>query len=342
MGNGRRERAGGGRGGKGGRGGGDGKGRKRENGVGGGRETNSHIPKQLVELMHGSIFVFSEEGEGSHFIFDLLVEVPPEEAVRRFEEQLSGEQGGEREEGEGTEEKRETAEPVKKEEKKRDPKSVSILVAEDNLLSQKVVMAMLKQLGNPPPPPTLPPPPSLLPLLLLLLSLFPPSSLYLLIPLFPQHPSSSLLLPRPSLSLLIPPHPSSSLLIPPHPSSSLLIPPHPFSSLLIPPFSLLPSPSPTGYTNVSLAKNGQEAIDYFDVDPPKKYHVILMDCEMPVVDGFIATRTIRDKKIKIPIVAMTANAMVGDCEYCISQGMDDYLAKPVRLQSLADCIEKWT
>jgi len=70
--------------------------------------------------------------------------------------------------------------------------------------------------------------------------------------------------------------------------------------------------------------------------------LVLMDCQMPVMDGFTATRTIRDSLVaKIPIIALTASAMVADRERCLRSGMDDYLAKPVDLGNLGDMVAKW-
>jgi CheY-like chemotaxis protein len=71
--------------------------------------------------------------------------------------------------------------------------------------------------------------------------------------------------------------------------------------------------------------------------------LILMDCQMPVMDGFTATRAIRAlaQGGVVPIIAMTGNAMQGDREACLEAGMNDYLTKPTNLQSLRAKLETW-
>ena len=88
------------------------------------------------------------------------------------------------------------------------------------------------------------------------------------------------------------------------------------------------------------AKDGKEALDAYEA---REYDLIFMDCQMPVMDGYDATRTIREieNKKHIPIIAMTANAMKGDKEKCIEAGMDDYLSKPVKVEDLDKVLTKY-
>ena len=93
-----------------------------------------------------------------------------------------------------------------------------------------------------------------------------------------------------------------------------------------------------GY-KADVAGNGIEAIESIERQP---YDVILMDVQMPEMDGLDATRAIRAlTKVSQPrIVAMTANAMQGDREMCIAAGMDDYIAKPIRPEALVEALGK--
>ena len=97
-----------------------------------------------------------------------------------------------------------------------------------------------------------------------------------------------------------------------------------------------------GY-EVDAAMNGQEAVEAMQ---HTKYGLVLMDCQMPVMDGFEATRTIRRmEKVRslrrIPIVAMTANFSEQDRERCTQAGMDDFITKPVKINMLGELLEKW-
>ncbi|MEW6240644.1 MAG: response regulator, partial [Chloroflexota bacterium] len=86
-----------------------------------------------------------------------------------------------------------------------------------------------------------------------------------------------------------------------------------------------------GY-RADVASNGLEAVESVE---RQAYDVILMDVQMPDMDGLDATRAIRKKNVKQPyIIAMTANAMQGDREMCIEAGMDDYISKPIRMNEL--------
>ena len=92
-----------------------------------------------------------------------------------------------------------------------------------------------------------------------------------------------------------------------------------------------------GYRADAVA-DGQEAIKALENIP---YDLVLMDCQMPEMDGFEATRAIRKMKMEIPIIALTANAMKGDRELCLAAGMNDYLSKPVNSAELAAALERW-
>ncbi len=92
---------------------------------------------------------------------------------------------------------------------------------------------------------------------------------------------------------------------------------------------------------VTIANNGLEAIEKWK---RTDYDIVLMDCQMPEMDGYTATREIRkleQDSQHVPIIAMTANAMPGDKEKCLEAGMDDFLSKPVDTAKLKDAIHLW-
>ena len=104
-----------------------------------------------------------------------------------------------------------------------------------------------------------------------------------------------------------------------------------------------------GY-RADVAHNGREAIEAVARQP---YAAVFMDCQMPELDGFAATRQIREwesrqqptpdklRGQRIPIIAMTASTTPGDRERCLEAGMDDYLPKPVRAEHLQAVLQRW-
>lgn len=101
--------------------------------------------------------------------------------------------------------------------------------------------------------------------------------------------------------------------------------------------------SKLGYS-VEIAANGRQAVDA--IRARKSYLVILMDCMMPEMDGFEASRAIREiqkqHEVYTPIIAVTAMAMAGDHERCIQAGMDDYMTKPINREILSIKINHWS
>ncbi len=94
---------------------------------------------------------------------------------------------------------------------------------------------------------------------------------------------------------------------------------------------------------VTVAGNGQEALDTINEIP---FDLVLMDCQMPIMDGYEATQEIRATEnneaiSKVPIIALTASAIKGDREKCFNIGMNDYLTKPIKENDLIVCINKW-
>jgi PAS domain S-box-containing protein len=97
-----------------------------------------------------------------------------------------------------------------------------------------------------------------------------------------------------------------------------------------------------GY-RADVAANGMEALEALRIIP---YDLVLMDCQMPEMDGYEATRRLRDRRSKVrnpdvPVIAMTAHAMKRDREKCLEAGMNDYITKPVDPKALAEALKKW-
>jgi CheY-like chemotaxis protein len=94
--------------------------------------------------------------------------------------------------------------------------------------------------------------------------------------------------------------------------------------------------------DAEVASDGQEGVKKVAM---QRYDLVLMDCQMPNMDGFAATRIIRaqyySSESELPIIALTANAMKDDREQCLQSGMNDYLSKPVRKELLAETIRHW-
>jgi CheY-like chemotaxis protein len=95
---------------------------------------------------------------------------------------------------------------------------------------------------------------------------------------------------------------------------------------------------------VDAVVNGREAVNAFN---HKRYDLILMDCQMPELDGYDAVRLIREQEeavasgVHTPIVALTAHAMPSDRDRCLSAGMDGYISKPFRLERLREVMDRW-
>lgn len=89
--------------------------------------------------------------------------------------------------------------------------------------------------------------------------------------------------------------------------------------------------------DVEMVDNGQEAVNAVAA---QTYDIVFMDCQMPVMDGFEATRQLKESEAP-PIIAMTAHAMAGDQERCLAAGMDDYVTKPLELEDFQRMLDKW-
>ncbi|MGH8644145.1 MAG: response regulator [Gammaproteobacteria bacterium] len=98
--------------------------------------------------------------------------------------------------------------------------------------------------------------------------------------------------------------------------------------------------------SVDLAENGHAAVLAISraMERGRPYDLVLMDCQMPEMDGFEATTALRAKEVttsRMPIIALTANALEGDRERCLAAGMDDYVAKPFTQREITACLSRW-
>ncbi|MEO8396128.1 MAG: response regulator [Chloroflexota bacterium] len=99
-----------------------------------------------------------------------------------------------------------------------------------------------------------------------------------------------------------------------------------------------------GFQHIKLASGGKQAVEAVQRDP-SLYQLIFMDCEMPLVDGFEATRQIREfeqhRDTHVLIIALTAGGLGHERDRCLEAGMDDYLSKPVSFKDLKVKVEHW-
>lgn len=86
------------------------------------------------------------------------------------------------------------------------------------------------------------------------------------------------------------------------------------------------------------AMDGQEAVNLFKTN---KVDLVLMDLQLPVMDGYAATRAIKAHDASVPVIAQTAHVMSGEKEKCLEAGCDDYLSKPIRLNVLMETLSKF-
>lgn len=96
---------------------------------------------------------------------------------------------------------------------------------------------------------------------------------------------------------------------------------------------------------VTLAENGQEAVELFQKSAVDTYQIIFMDIMMPVMDGHEATRAIRSLErpdaAQIPIIAMTANAFAEDVQASKDAGMNEHMAKPLKPEAISEVLARW-
>ena len=93
-----------------------------------------------------------------------------------------------------------------------------------------------------------------------------------------------------------------------------------------------------GYTNITMVENGQEAVEAVLAG---EFDAVLMDCRMPIIDGYAATEEIRAMGYHLPIIAMTANAMAVDRDKCLEAGMNDHIGKPIDPDQLFSVLLRW-
>ncbi len=97
-----------------------------------------------------------------------------------------------------------------------------------------------------------------------------------------------------------------------------------------------------GARDIDIAQDGEKALEALK---NKHYHVVLMDGHMPVMNGYDTTTEQRRREMttstRVPIVALTANAMTGDRDRCIACGMDDYISKPIAKEALQEVLRRW-
>lgn len=101
-----------------------------------------------------------------------------------------------------------------------------------------------------------------------------------------------------------------------------------------------------GLTQCELAEDGQQALEHLKANSEQRYDLILMDCQMPVLDGYETTRKLRAGEAgeaykEIPIIALTANAMRGDKDLCLDAGMNDYVSKPIEKNALESVLSRY-
>ena len=95
-----------------------------------------------------------------------------------------------------------------------------------------------------------------------------------------------------------------------------------------------------GFVRVDIAPDGEQAVDLVNASR-MSYDLILMDVSMPVLDGLAATTQLRAAGVRVPIIALTANALKGDREEFLARGMNDHIPKPVDRNVLTKSLATW-